>query len=192
MLGFPLGILSAAGAGGVAAAGSYELISTEILTGNQASVTFSSLGTYSSTYKNLQIRYVARTNRASVFDSGRLKFNGDTGANFTDHGLFGTGSSVGSYAQLNATTGINFGNAPGANAAANVFGAGVMDILDAYSTTKFKVTRLLDGVSSSSPAITLNSGLWRSTASVTDIQLFPNVGTNWVTGSRFSLYGIKG
>jgi hypothetical protein len=38
----------------------------------------------------------------------------------------------------------------------------------------------------------LNSGLWRSTASVTDIQLFPNVGTNWVTGSRFSLYGIKG
>jgi hypothetical protein len=184
----PLGFL--AGSGGVQ--GDFELIETYTLGSSQANVTFTNLNTYSSTYKHLQIRYVARTNRASVFDSGRLKFNGDTGSNFTDHGLFGTGSSVGSYAQLNASTGINFGNAPGANAAANVFGAGVMDILDAYSTTKFKVTRLLDGVSSSSPAITLNSGLWRSTASVTDIQLFPNVGTNWVTGSRFSLYGIRG
>jgi hypothetical protein len=57
MLGFPLGILSAAGAGG-GVAGDYELISSEILGTTAASVTFSSLGDYSSTYKHLQIRAV--------------------------------------------------------------------------------------------------------------------------------------
>jgi hypothetical protein len=53
MLGFPLGILSAAGAGG-GVAGDYELISSEILGTTAASVTFSSLGDYAppiSTYK---------------------------------------------------------------------------------------------------------------------------------------------
>jgi hypothetical protein len=190
MLGFPLGILSAAGAGGVAS--DYELIQSYILGSNQTSVTFSSLGDYSSTYKHLQIRYVARTSRASVFDGGRLRLNGDTGANFDDHGLYGTGSIVGSFAQLNASTGINFGNTPGANAAADVYGPGVIDILDSFSSTKFKVIRELSGVNSSSPSVALVSGSWRNTNSITTIAISPNVGPNWVAGSRFSLYGIKG
>lgn len=48
MLGFPLGILSAAGAGGVVA-GDYELISTQILAATTNSVTFTSLGDFAST-----------------------------------------------------------------------------------------------------------------------------------------------
>jgi hypothetical protein len=186
---FPLGILSAAGAGGVQ--GDYELISSEILGSAQASVVFD-VSSFASTYKHLQIRYVARTSRASVFDGGRLKFNGDTGANFDDHGLFGNGSSVGSFAQLNATTGINFGNTPGANATANVYAPGVIDILDSFSSTKNKVIRELSGVNSSSPAVALVSGSWRNTNAITTIAISPNVGPNWVAGSRFSLYGIRG
>jgi hypothetical protein len=187
----PFGVLSAAGAG-VGVAGDYELIASEILGSAQSSVTFGSLGDYSSTYKHLQIRYVARTSRASVFDSGRLRLNGDTGSNFDDHGLFGNGSSVASYAQLNASTGINFGQTPGANAAANIQGPGVIDILDAFSTSKNKVVRELSGVNSSTTVVSLISGSWRNTNSITTIALSPNVGPNWVAGSRFSLYGIRG
>jgi hypothetical protein len=183
----PLGFL--AGSGGEDS--SFELISSEILGSAQASVVFD-VSSFGSTYKHLQIRYVARTNRASVFDSGRLKFNGDTGANFDDHGVFGNGSSVGSFAQLNATTGINFGNTPGANATANVYGPGVIDILDSFSSTKNKVIRELSGVNSSSPALALLSGSWRNTNAITTIAISPNTGPNWVAGSRFSLYGIKG
>jgi hypothetical protein len=74
MLGFPLGILSAAGAGGGGPlASDYELISTQILTSPQSSITFSSLGTYSSTYKHLQVRAVARSTRC-YYKHGVLRF----------------------------------------------------------------------------------------------------------------------
>lgn len=34
-------------------------------------------------------------------------------------------------------------------------------------------------------------GLWRSTSAISTIYLFPDSGLNFVTGSTFSLYGIK-
>ena len=80
----------------------------------------------------------------------------------------------------------------GASGPANAFGAGVYDILDPYSTTKNKTTRLFGGRGfvTGDHKIVLASGLWRNTASVTSIDLVAN--DNFVTGSRFSLYGIKG
>ena len=80
----------------------------------------------------------------------------------------------------------------GPNAAADVFGSGVIDILDAYSTTKNKTIRSLNGLSGGEVAIRLSSGTWRNTNAVTSITLFDGDGANLVTGSRFSIYGIRG
>jgi hypothetical protein len=182
---FPLGILSAAGAGGVA--GDYELINTQILGSNQPSITFSSLGTYSSTYKHLQIRATVRTDRAGAADGGIIRFNGDTGANYAHHILAGDGSSVNSFANTSQTQMVSLGGV-GNTAAANAFSAAVVDILDAYSTTKNKTLRSLHGVTS----INLSSGVRLNTVSLTSIELGPQLGTNFLTGSRFSLYGIRG
>ena len=180
-----LGILSAAGAGGVAAVSNYELIETQILGSAQASVTFSSLGTYSSTYKHLQIRGTAKTNQGAIFDLIKVQLNGDTGNNYARHSLLGNGTSVSSGA-VSSTSFVNF--AAQGNTTANVFGGFVFDILDAYSTTKNKTTRALAGVTE----IRLSSGLWANTASITSVTLSPEFGSLFIAGSRFSLYGIKG
>jgi hypothetical protein len=76
----PFGILSAAGAGG-----GYELIETQILGSDAASVTFSSLGSYSSVYKHLQLRWTARTTRVATETQIFLRTNSNNSANYSSH-----------------------------------------------------------------------------------------------------------
>jgi hypothetical protein len=191
-----LGIFSAAGAGGVVAAGDYELIESSILTGTTGSITFSSLGTYSSTYKHLQVRVAGRSTDSAVLTGIRIRLgNGspDAGTNYSTHQLQGYNGTFSSGAQINQTW-VFCTNVAGANAGSSIFGAAVIDILDPFSTTKFKTTRALGGTSAgtgTNAAIEFGSGNWRSTSSVTDVQVIPSSGS-WATGSRFSLYGIKG
>jgi hypothetical protein len=179
-----LGIFSAAGAGG-GPVGDYELIETSILTGNQSSVTFSNLGTYSSTYKHLQIRMVA-LGTTSV-DNQIIQFNADTGNNYKAHFLFGDGSSVGSdvYVPVNK---MYLGNS---SVTANQFTAVVVDILDAYSTSKNKTIRAFYGNAGTPNVLQLLSGAWFNTASLTSVTV-GRLTNNYTTGSRFSLYGIRG
>jgi hypothetical protein len=185
----PFGILSAAGVSGVVP-GDYELISTTILGTATASVTFSSLGDYASTYKHLQIRTVARGNNASQNVAMDLRLNGDTSANYALHLLEGTGSIVYSFAQT-STDVIFLTQIPANSFTANGFGAATTDILDAYSTTKNKTVRTLAGYGGSVNSIQMTSGHRRSTDSTTSIQVFSRSGS-FIAGSRFSLYGIKG
>ena len=185
---FPLGILSAAGAGG--AEGDYELIQTQILASATSAVSFS-VSSFASTYKHLQIRAVSR---CSVADTGaevlRLRINSDTGSNYAWHRLFGDGSSVASGASTSQTS-IGAGLVIRANEAANSFTGTVIDILDPYSTSKNTTTRSLTGFTSTISQIGLHSGLFNNTAAVSAVELSPSNG-NFVIGSRFSLYGIKG
>jgi len=186
---FPLGILSAAGAGG-AAEGDYELIETVILGTSQASVSFSSLGTYSSTYKHLQIRGAARIDRNTTFGSLSLTFNSDTGNNYAVHTLDGNGSSVGSGGSSSIPRTYDIVITSGLQNTANSYGGFVADILDVYAT-KNKTIRAFSGFTGGNQNVRLGSGLWNSTASVTSIQVVGEVG-NIVAGTRLSLYGIKG
>jgi hypothetical protein len=192
MLGFPLGILSAAGAA-VGFESDYELISTTILGGTAASVTFSSLGDYSSIYKHLQIRVVGRTTRTDLNrESIGMRFNGVSTSSYSNHDLFGSGTSVGSSSETSVTRCLVAFFSTN-NITANIFDGAVIDILDPYSTTKNKTVRSLAGrVQSGNPAILLASSLFISTASTTSLELFPALSNNFVAGSRFSLYGIKG
>jgi hypothetical protein len=188
-----LGIFSAAGAGGVAFSSDYELIQTALVSGSSTStVTFSSLGTYSSTYKHLQIRSLAKGSAAFSSGNVRLRFNSDTGNNYAIHKLIGANSAVTALASTSrsstiASLAFNSGTA-------NAFSGGVCDILDAYSASKNKTTRLLSNTRADSTTefIQLVSGAWFNTASITDIGLDLEDGGNFVAGSRFSIYGIRG
>ena len=159
-----LGIFSAAGAGGIA--GDYELIETRIVSGTSTgSVTFSSLGSFSSVYKHLQIRASVRTNRADTTDNLLLRINSDsTSSNYHTHSLVGVGSVVVSEAS-NSFTGAKVMQPTAASATANNFDAGVIDILDAYAT-KNKTLRTLSG-NAGNNRIWLTSNLWMNTATIT-------------------------
>jgi hypothetical protein len=186
-----LGIFSAAGAGGVAFASDYDLIETVILTSNVASMTFSGLSTYSSTYKHFQIRGAVRATLAATSESFGLRFNGDSSTAYTQHGLVGTGTSVVSFSASPATQNIaNPGQITAANATANSFSGFVLDVLDPYSTTKNTTFRCLLG-STGYNNIALDSGVYLNTAAISSISLLAG-NQNLAIGSRFSLYGIKG
>jgi hypothetical protein len=184
----PLGILAVAGAGG-SAAGAYELISTAILGSDTASVVFTNGGAWAG-YKHLQIRMTGRSSRSATSDSVGIRFNSDTASNYSSHWLFGDGSSV--FSQNLSSYNEVLGPAITANSStSSAFGAGVIDLLD-ISGTKNKTIRALSG-GQNAAGIWLSSGLWRNTGSISTIDLRIFGGTyNFITGSRFSIYGIKG
>jgi len=188
-----LGIFSAAGAGGVVADTSFELISSTILTGSQSSITFSSLGDYASTYKHLQIRAVARTAQAGSARVFSVRVNSDTGSNYAWHILTGDGGSVSAVAGSSQSF-MYLGQISGADAESNIFSASVVDVLDAYSSTKNKTFRsLAGGVRTDGNRIRLFSGFWNNTASITSLTLLgENQSSNFAAGSRFSIYGTRG
>ena len=181
----PFGVLSAAA---FAPSGDYELIASEILGSSQASVTFSNLGDYSSTYKHLQIRYAVRSTRSSTGDDLGLVFNASA-TGYAYHGLRGNGSTVTSFAATSRTS-IQINSVAAASNPTGDFGGGVVDILDAFSTSKNTTVRALTGAVSA-PEVHLFSGFWNNTSALTSIKLEPGNG-GLLLGSRLSLYGIKG
>ena len=184
---FGLGFFATAGAGG--AAGSFDLLETQVLGSAVSSITFSSLSTYAATYQHLQIRALVRTSRATTSDVIQLRFNSDSGNNYAQHGLYGNGSIVGSFAGVPRSAAFAMESSAN-NTAANVFGAAVMDILDPFETTKNTTFRTLHGLTSYN-VITLASSLWNNTAAITTMTFTSDGGANFVSGTRFSLYGIK-
>jgi hypothetical protein len=186
---FGLGFFATAGAGG--AAGSFDLLETQVLTGNTASITFSSLSTYASTYQHLQLRYTARvTENIGGAGTFYLNVNSDTGSNYARHFLRGNGSSVVT-ASLTSTNAPDIGYTAGSESAANIFSAGVIDILDPFETTKYKTMRTSSGLVSGYKEVWLSSLLWQNTNALSSISLETYGSHSFVQYSRFSLYGIK-
>jgi hypothetical protein len=183
----PFGILSAAGAGVEGA--TYELIESEILAATASSVVFSSLATYASTYKHLQIRVSVRTNRGATTDPIRVRFNSDSGNNYAFHLLSGNGNTVTS-TNSSSTTGLQIPRFNSATSIASGFGVAVIDFLDVFSTTKNKTIRAFGGTPDESMGLV--SGLFLSTNTTSELELTPFSGTLFEIGCRFSLYGIRG
>jgi hypothetical protein len=183
----PLGILAAAGAGAVAAVGSYDLLATEILTTSQSSVTFSSLGDYAADYQHLQVRMAIRGAGAYGSLRAQVTFNSNT-TGYSSHGLIGTGSSVVSEAYTSEAFG-RLGRVIGNSGTSNSFAGLVTDVLDPFESTKNTTIRTLNG-NTGYNQIQLYSTLWNNTAAVTSMAITPEAG-NWIAGSRFSLYGIR-
>lgn len=170
-----------------------EPIATTLLTGTTAAVTFSGIP---QGYKNLQLRVMARSDRAAASQDGiRIQINGDTGtANYVNyHVLYGDGSSAAAAAVASGSSAYcSIGTISASSATSGMFGVTVLDVLDYANVYKFKTTRALYGTDQNgSGQIGLVSALWMNTASITSIAISANNG-NLIANSRFSLYGIKG
>lgn len=170
---------------------SYESIATiTVGGGGQASVEFTSIP---QTYTHLQIRYIAQS-----AGYGRIQFNSNTtGSNYYSHYITGTGGGGGA---------VSGGELPGStysslvwgiqnfSTTANVFNAGIIDIVDYKSTNKNKTVRILQGVDKNgSGDVEFVSGQFKATpAAITTIKLFPHAANTWSQYTSFALYGIKG
>ena len=163
----------------------YDLLETEILTGTQASVTFSSLNsTYGADYQHLQLRIVAQTNRGESEDIGRVAINN---VYARSHWLLGGGGAVQSSTE-SSTYFRSIWTAGGKDSGS--FGAAVIDILDPFATSKNTTVRNFSGFyGTEARVVALGSTAYYST-SATDSVKFEAIGS-WVADSRFSLYGLK-
>ena len=165
-----------------------ETIASNLLASTASSVTFSNIP---QGYKHLQVRILARDNRAVTFDNLIIQANGDTGSNYSDHFIYGDGGSAGSGGGASVPD-SRVGTITGSSTTANVFGANVIDILDYTNTNKYKTVRGLTGADANgSGQIVFRSNLWLNTSAITSLTFTPG-GGSFVQYSRFSLYGIKG
>jgi len=184
------GSLTTPSAKGAFVSTAYESIATVTVgSGGSANVEFTSIP---GTYTHLQIRAIARTDRASTGDWLEIQFNSDTAGNYSDHYLTGNGSSASAGGNTSATY-MEVNRFPAASSSASIFGAFVTDILDYANTYKYKTIKNLGGNDQNGSGEThLGSGNWRNTNAITSIKILPGGGSNIVQYSHFALYGIKG
>lgn len=183
-----LGIIASSFRSAAGPVGAYDSLATVAVgSGGAASVTFTGIP---SGYKHLQIRYISRGSISASFTNVNVRLNSDTGSNYITHWLDGDGSTA--KGENSGTTNLIYlGVGTGSTANANVFGAGVFDILDYASSNKNKTLRSLAGEDNNgSGFLGLISGLWVNTSPITTIDIFPNSGT-FNQYSQFALYGIK-
>ncbi len=168
---------------------SFESIATVTVgSGGQSSAEFTSIP---ATFTHLQIRGIGRTTTATTSEQIYIQFNTDTASNYSLHYLYGDGTTA--YAGGGASQSNMYAfRVTGANAGSNIFGGGVVDILDYANTNKYKTLRTLSGEDrNGSGFLFYQSGSWRSTSAITSIKLYPSSG-NLAQYSHFALYGIKG
>jgi hypothetical protein len=168
------------------------LIQRQTLTTSASTVTFSSIP---STYKHLQLRVMAQSTRGTYSDEWRLRVNGDTGANYAHHRLWGTGSSATASGGASATS-VDPLMPSTDNATPDSFTVAIVDIHDYASTTKYKTIRAFGGndtnyTASNNGVVVLHSSLWQNTAAITSLT-FSLAVASYTTRSTFALYGMVG
>lgn len=159
--------------------------------GGVASVTFAGLPT--NIYSHLQIRVLGRSDAASGTSWAYYTFNNDGGANYSTHYISADGStaSAGALTGTGNNTEIRANDFPRADTTTGIFGTAVVDILDAFSTTKYKTVKAFGGVDRNGAGkISQYSGAWYNTAAINTIKITPQT-NNWVQFTQISLYGVK-
>ena len=160
-----------------------------------ASIEFD-VSAYAGIYRHLKIIMVSKMSENVNYPLGEawLQFNGVTTNSYAWHWLYGNGSSPISQGVTNQPKGVA-SRITSANAPSTQFGVSIIDILDPFSSSKNTTYRALSGAEQSNSgsgelrAVHLISGLFNSTAVITSIKIFPNT-QNFVSGSRFSIYGV--
>ena len=169
--------------------GAYDSLATvTVPSGGVASVTFAGIPTG---YRHLQVRWIDRY--ASTGSYTWLRFNGDSGNNYSGHVLYGNGSSAGANSGYGASSSkIYLESGAQSTSTSNSFSSGIMDILDYANTSKYKTSRILAGGDyNGSGGMTLVSGLYMSTSAISSISFTIDDGTNFAQYSQFALYGIR-
>lgn len=170
----------------------YVALAKTVLTGTQATVTFSGIV---NTYTDLVLLVSSRDDYASGRDNIKLTING-TSANYSQRIIYGFGTSTGSVSAAGGGTGTYFDYLynTAASGTSNTFGSTEIYIPNyAGSTNKpISTTSVAENnATDSTTMIAPGALLWSNTAAITSLTLAPALGTNFVSGSRFDLYGIK-
>lgn len=167
---------------------SWTLIESVTLGSTQASVTLGSGGTIPQTYKTLKVVISARSDSGTSFTGIRANLNGSTTSQ-SSRTLSGNGSAASSATYSTFFAGLVQQTAY----TANTFTSSELTLPNYTSSTQNKV--------GSSESVTENNAteaqqwmfanLWSSTAAVTSVTIAIDGSGNFISGSTFTLYGLK-
>lgn len=155
----------------------YEPIQTYTL-GSNTTVTFSSIP---QTYTDLVLVTEATGTTNGALD---VRFNGDSGTNYSRTGIYGDGATSGSFRNTNLAYGLISAGAGSTRTIA------ISHFMNYSNSTTFKTYLMLGGDATNGPGFAVY--LWRSTAAITSIALTGDpIGSNIGSSSTLTLYGIK-
>lgn len=168
-----------------------SLIVETVLAASATGITFSSIP---QGFRHLMIVAQVRTDAVAETDGLFLRLNGDTGGNYDWERLTANSATLTGLA-TRAATSIQFGLSEGASSLATNFSPTFGYIFGYTNTANSKWTISANAVFGDVSAdadlfLQLRAGRWRSAAAVTSVILGPSTGPNFVSGSRFQLYGI--
>lgn len=140
------------------------------------------------TYTHLQLRCQVAQNAGQGI---LLRFNNDTGNNFSDYWLNG---STGNKSENNNFINPFPQSVPDTSSNSNEYAMAVIDILDYRATDKVKVVRTRQSQMRTTGGRGASYGghVWNSTSAITSIQFIQNNPNFYFVGqSRIDVYGIK-
>ena len=169
----------------------YTLISSTVLTGTQATITFSSI---SADYTDLVIRASVRCNGAGFPDTNdnlRFWFNNSLTSIYTNTTVEGDGTSATSQSNTLSFIKGNYA-ANGSTSTSNTF-ANIEMYIPSYTASQNKPLSLISAQeNNATTAYTVaTAGLFRSTTAISRIDIDSQNGNSFVSGSSFYLYGIS-
>ena len=154
----------------------YEKIATTTLGSAASEIVFTSI---SGSYTDLVIVADCQTTAGNTFT---MRFNSDSGTNYSQTVISGDGSSASSFKSTNISS-LYLGDITNARM---VYLINIMN----YKNTAVNKT-ILVRQNYSAGSVTARSGLWRNTAAITSIRLAPFSAVDLLAGSVATLYGIK-
>ena len=155
----------------------YDKIATTTLGSATSTVTFSSI---SGSYTDLVVIFDGNLSAAGTCS---LRNNNDSGNNYSQINMVGTGSSV----VVQKTGNHNSHRIYDVFASSNARNTQIFNINNYSNTTTYKTTLLRGSDSSGEVGATIS--LWRSTAAINRLDFVNGAGT-WSAGSTFTIYGI--
>jgi len=166
----------------------YEPIATTTLGTATANITFSSIP---STYTDLVCVLVPITSNTATYVTG-LRFNGDTGSNYSFTYMVGNGTSVTSDASWSAGGTSSIIRAVASGGVSATPSLVIYDVFSyAQSTNKSVLVSTStdrNGSGDSYRAV----GLWKNTAAINSVTFtITNSGITFVSGTTATIYGIK-
>jgi hypothetical protein len=165
------------------AGATYEPIATTTISGsNTSTVTFSNIGSYTDIIVICNV--IGATNYASLF----LRFNGDTGSNYSHSRIEGNGSGA-SFGYANNINRMQIGwpyQGTGTDKPSFV----KAHILNYGGSTSKTVLSESANDQNGTGDVARYVGLWRSTSAITSITIDTGAVTGIKVGSMFTLYGI--
>ena len=154
----------------------YVSLATITLASTDSEIVFSSIP---ATYRDLIL--IAEYRNSTTATAARIRFNSDTGSNYSNVWMGGAAPSV--FSSTTGGSGLIIADANTTNTTMSM-----TQIMDYSATDKHKTT-LSRGSGSNLNAIAF-AGRWANTAAVTTVSVVYPGGGQFTVGSTFSLYAI--